>query len=67
MKNLYDVANDLDILESFLIVIRNALMGQDTETGLVGAQAWEDVFSDLCNKLQDAKETLNAIERSKRA
>lgn len=67
MKTIFDVICKLDTLESFLIVIRNTLMTQDQNQGLVGAQAWEDVFTDLCDKLQDAKEALDSIRKEQNA
>lgn len=65
MKTIYDVICELDTLESFLIVIRNTLMTQDQNQGLIGAPTWENVFDDLFGKLQDAQEALDNIRKER--
>lgn len=67
MKTIYDVICDLDTLENYLIVIRNALAGQSPEVGAVGPAAWTDIFSDLCDRLQDCKEALDTIRKEQKA
>lgn len=66
MQTIYDVRNELDTMESYLVLIRNALMCQDpAKGGYIGSKGWEDIFSDLCDRLQDCKEALDNIRKEK--
>lgn len=68
MKSIFDVRNELDTLESYMVLIRNVLMSQDpAKGGYIGSKGWEDIFTDLCDRLQDSREALENIERGQDA
>lgn len=67
MQTIMDVVNELDTIESRLVILKIALMGQGPEIGTVGPKAIEDVFMDIADRMQEAMEALTAIERSRNA
>lgn len=68
LKTIMDVVNDLDTMESYLVLIRNALVCQDpAKGGYIGSKGWEDIFTDLCDRLQDSREALENIKRGQDA
>lgn len=56
----WQVISELDTIENYLVVIRTALTGQGPDTGTVGPKAWEDILTDLCDRLQDCREALSS-------
>ena len=58
----WEVISELDTIENYLVLIRAALTGQGPDTGTVGPKAWEDILTDLCDRLQDCRETLSTDE-----
>ena len=67
MKTIFDVRNELDTIQSRLVVLKIALMGQGPETGEVGPKAIEDVFTDIADRMQEAMEALDNIRKERDA
>lgn len=67
MKTIYDVICELDTIESRLVVLKIALVGQGPEIGTVGPKAIEDVFMDIADRMQEAMETLESIRKEQNA
>lgn len=58
----WQVISELDTIEAYLVLSRAALTGQGPDTGTVGPKAWEDILTDICDRLQDCRETLSTDE-----